>query len=621
MKRLRACFLFQTRPADHLSAGARVGFWLWNVLLLTGAGLGLGLVSLALAPANYGWPLFFDYLKHPAILALNLLPPLVLLALCYGITGRAWLSYLITALPVMALSFGNYYKLAFRDDPVIASDLLILGEAGKMAGNYQLFLSPKLVCALAGAVVSLLLLALLARGRPRLPARLAVSLASLAVAAGLTPVYLSEEVYNANTNLDHINQWSATQQYISRGLFYPFLHSIQDAIPQPPAGYSEAEVSALLDTYTAADIPEDQKVNVVGVMLEAFADFSVYGQIEFQQDVYALFHQLEAESYSGRLVTNIFAGGTVDTERAFLTGESSSSHNPRSNVDSFVWYFKSQGYQTSGDHPSYNWFYNRRNINTYLGFDQYRFVEDFYTQFTNGGVANDSIFFPQLTKSILEQLEEDVPLFSFSVSYQGHGPYGSEECWYGDVDDFIGNHELDQASRTILANYFGSQMDTQVYLMEMVDTFRTLDEPIVLVVFGDHKPWLGNNSTVYSALGIDLSLSSVDSFYSYWSTPYLIWANNAAKETLNNDFVGEGPDLSPCFLMNLLFDLCSWEGDAYMQAVSPIWTQLPVIHHLNRYVTAEGDFVAQPTPEQESLIQQFRALEYYRSTHFDQGKE
>ena len=73
--------------------------------------------------------------------------------------------------------------------------------------------------------------------------------------------------------------------------------------------------------------------------------------------------------------------------------------------------------------------------------------------------------------------------------------------------------------------------------------------------------------------------------------------------------------------MNLLFDLCSWEGDAYMQAVYPIWTQLPVIHYLDRYVTADGDFVTQPTQEQESLVQEFRCLEYYRSTHFDQGKE
>ena len=48
------------------------------------------------------------------------LPPVVLAALLYGIAGRPWLAYVLTALPVLGLSFGNYYKLAFRDDPVIA---------------------------------------------------------------------------------------------------------------------------------------------------------------------------------------------------------------------------------------------------------------------------------------------------------------------------------------------------------------------------------------------------------------------------------------------------------------------------------------------------------------------
>jgi len=81
---------------------------------------------------------------------------------------------------------------------------------------------------------------------------------------------------------------------------------------------------------------------VVGVMLEAFADFSQYEQIQFQQDVYALYHDLEAESYSGTLLTNIFAGGTIDTERAFLTGIPSGDYDYRSNASSYAWYLKSQ---------------------------------------------------------------------------------------------------------------------------------------------------------------------------------------------------------------------------------------------------------------------------------------
>ncbi len=618
MKRLSTYFLFQTRPGDALSPRQRTAFWCWNALLTAGAAVGLGLASLLLATGTYSARvLFMDYLRHPALLALNLLPAVVLMALLYALTGRAWLAYLITALPVLGLSLGNYYKLTFRDDPVLASDLLILGEAGQMAGKYHLFLDLKialaLICAAAGGVA----LFLTARGRPRAAVRGGIAAAALAAALALVPVYASDSIYNKNANVEHINQWSSTQQYVSRGLMYPFLHSVKGAMPNPPEGYSEKEAAALLARYEDADIPEDKKVNIVGVMLEAFADFSVYDQLELQKDVYGSYHALEAESYTGNLLTNIFAGGTVDTERAFLTGMAPDDINYRSNTSSYVWYLKGQGYQTSGDHPSNDWFYNRLNVNSYLGFDRYRFSEDHYAAIAGADTAFDNVFFHELTSSVVDQIQSGGgPLFSFSVSYQGHGPYSEDICWWGGVDDFVGNHDLPQEQRTILANYLGSVMSTQYYLSEMVDVFRTMDEPIVVVAFGDHKPWLGNGSSVYNALGIDLSRYSQESFYNYWSTRYLIWANDAAKEVIGNDFVGEGPDVSPCFLMNVLFEQLGWEGDAYMRAVEECRRELPMIHRYGAYLTADGEITMEPTGEQAELARRFHWLEYYRLHHF-----
>lgn len=616
MKKFFSVFLFQKRPVEELSRGKKGLFWAWNWVLLIGAALMLGLASLTLAIGSYGWNIFFDLLKKPALLCLNLLPPVVLAVLLYGIIGRSWIAYLVTAVPVAALSIGDFYKLAFRDDPVVAADLLILGEAGKMAGRYKLFYADKVLFTVLVVVVSAVLLALFARGRMKSwKSRLAVALAALVAAGALVPVYNSDKIYSANSNAEHIQIWSATQQYLSRGLLYPFLHSIKDAVTTPPEGYSQKEVDALLAQYEEADIPEDQKVNIVGIMLEAFADFSGYDQIEIAPEVYEYYHELEAESYTGNLVTNIFAGGTINSERAFLSGISSGDHNYRTSTSSYVWYLRSQGYQTSGDHPCYEWFYNRPNINEYLGFERYRFA-DYYSQFCTGGVAYDYIFMPQLTASVLEQMESDQPLFSFSVSYQGHGPYSSETCRWGEVDDFVGNQELDEASRTILANYFGSVQDTQSHLKELVEALRESEEPVVLVLFGDHKPWLGNGSSVYSALGIDLSGQDKESYYSYWSTRYLIWANDAAKEALGNDFVGTGPDVSPCFLMNVLFDQCGWAGDAYMQAVYDCWQELPVISTHGRYITADGELTAVLTEEQQVLADRFAMLEYDRMKHF-----
>ena len=614
MKRLFSCFLFQKRPKDGLSAPRRAAFWLWNALLMLGAALALGLLCLMLAPAQYGWELFYDYFAHPALVALNLLPPVVLMALLFGLTGRAWLAYALTALPVLALAAANAYKMFFRDDPVIAADLLLLGEAGNMAGKYQLFLFGKLAAALACALLSAALLALLARGRPRARFRALTAGAALACAAALAPLYASDQAYQDNASEEHINKWSVTQQYVSRGLLYPFLHSVKDAFPRPPEGYDQREAEQWLAQYEDAAIPEDKKVNLVGIMLEAFTDFSQFEEIQFSQDVYAVWHALEQEGYSGSLLANIFAGGTVNTERAFLTGVADGNYDYRGEAPSYVRYLKGQGYRATGSHPSYNWFYNRQNVNAYLGFDSYRFTEDYFGPVYGADpVLNDDGFLPDLTRTVLEQLEQDAPLFSFSVTYQGHGPYGDRECWWGEPEDFFTNPGLDDASRYILSNYLGSVMATQRHLADMVDAFRASDEPIVLVVFGDHKPWLGNGNSVYHALGVTLDQDSQEGFYNYWSTPYLIWANEAAKAAVGRDIAGEGPDISPCFLMNVLFEQLGWTGDAYMQAADQCRAQLPVIHSHGVRLTAGGELTAQLPPEQAELARRLLCLSYCRA--------
>lgn len=614
MKQLFSCFLFRKRPEDGLSAPRRAAFWLWNGLLMLGAALALGLLCLMLAPAQYGWELFYDYFAHPALVALNLLPPVVLMALLFGLTGRAWLAYALTALPVLALAAANAYKMFFRDDPVIAADLLLLGEAGNMAGKYQLFLFGKLAAALACALLSAALLALLAQGRPRARFRALTAGAALACAAALSPLYASDQAYQDNASEEHINKWSVTQQYVSRGLLYPFLHSVKDAFPRPPEGYDQREAEQWLAQFEDGAIPEDKKVNIVGIMLEAFTDFSQFEEIQFSQDVYAIWHALEAEGYSGALLSNIFAGGTVNTERAFLTGVADGNYDYRGEAPSYVRYLKGQGYRATGSHPSYNWFYNRQNVNAYLGFDSYRFTEDYFGPVYGADpVLNDDGFLPDLTRTVLEQLEQDAPLFSFSVTYQGHGPYGDRECWWGEPEDFFTNPGLDDASRYILSNYLGSVMATQRYLSDMVDAFRASDEPIVLVVFGDHKPWLGNGNSVYHALGVNLDQDSREGFYNYWSTPYLIWANEAAKAAVGRDIAGEGPDISPCFLMNVLFEQLGWTGDAYMQAADQCRAQLPVIHSHGVRLTAGGELTAQLPPEQKELARRFLCLSYYRA--------
>ena len=615
---MRQFFLFQKTASPAWSPAKKALFWIWNLGVLLTSGVGVCLISLMLATGHYAMRLIFGYFECPLIFVLNLLPVLALLLLLYGLTGRAQLSFGVTAALVFGLSTGNYYKLMFRNDPLMFADLLLLKEAGDMAGKYHLFLDWKLGLMIACWVFGVLFLHFLVRGRPRGRGRGICALAGVTACTLLYPVMLDSDLYNQHTayyaRLNNI--WSATQQYIARGFLYPFLHSISEAIETPPENYSADRAEAILSAYSDADIPEEEKVNIIGIMLEAYSDFSRLGVPELAADVYEVWHNLEAEGYSGDLVTNIFAGGTINTERCFLTGFSNLV-NFRARTNSYAWYFRSQGYRVEGMHPCYEWFYNRLNVNESLGFEDYYFVENYFSPMSGGGVALDDIFFPELLKTYQAAETPDQPYFSFSVTYQGHGPYNDDVCWWGEKGDYVAdNGAYTEAQQYILDNYFGSIYNTNQHLKALTDYLRTDDEPVVLLLFGDHMPWMGDGNSVYEAMGLNLDLSTQEGFFNYYGTRYLIWANDAAKEVLGQDFTGEGPALSPNFLMNQVFRLCGWEGPAFMQATQQVMDRVPVINTPTGLYVENGTLTGSLSPEGQALVEDYNILQYYYRSHF-----
>ena len=584
----------------------------YMAVMLVLMGVGIGCVSLLLASSFFGrdgGAIFFNYFKHPHILALNLLPPILLVLLFWFLFGRAGAAFGTAAGIVLGFSVANFYKIQRRDDPLLAIDLTTVGEAGDILSRYQLTFHWKIGVTIFAVVFGVLFAHFLMRGRP--PGRRVRAIGAAAVlvcGAACAPLYASDTLYDeqvAGTEL--IDIWSDMQVYVSKGFVYPFLHSIPDAFPHPPEGYDEEQAQALLGAYEDGTIEEDEQVNIISIMLEAYMDLPVFENDRFQlsQDLYAPLHELQAECVSGPLVTNIFAGGTKDTEQGFLTGYTDPG-TYRSLVNTYVWYLRSQGYTTEGFHPGGGWFYNRKNVNEYFGFERYLFVEDFEVE-----DRSDEFFFSEL-KEMWESRDKSAPYFNYSLSFQNHGGYDTAST--GEVS-YVVQGELSDETYNMLNNYLTGVADTTQRLAGLADYFRDCEEPVVLVFFGDHMPWMGNGNSGYTDMGLNLDLGDQEGFLNYYSTRYYIWANDAAKAVTGNDFVGEGEAISPCFLMSKVFDLCGWEGPAYMQAMRTVSQRLPVIQSLGNYM--EGGVITQTlSPEGAELAADFSSLEYYWQNHF-----
>lgn len=580
-----------------------------TLLLLVAAGLSISAFSLALS----GWN-GVSWAGNPTLFFWNTLPVFLLLGLIWLASGQAWLACLVTGALIFLLTGANYFKVMFRDDPMLWEDLFRMREGLQMSDQYQVALTPMMFLWIGVIVAATVVLFFLGRGRPKATLRLlaltAVGMVSLVC---FDYIYPDDQRYTALAG-EHAQD--EREAYAATGVVYPFFHSAGDYLSSS-SSYDERAARQTYNQYTDGVIPPEKKVNLISIQMEAFADLSLYDIDGLSPEVYRDFHELQAESYSGTLITDIFAGGTTETEWAVLTG--GNQHGDfKTKTDSVAWYLKSQGYTANGSHPCRDWFYDRKHVNPNLGLDDYLFTDNYYYQFIEEGedVAYDEVFFPDLQQRLTEYFNtNDAPLFSFNVTYQGHGPYDTDRTWYGDgwvVDD--GSYTQEELN--LMNNYFGSLKNTGDNLETFFNYFRESKDPVVIVLFGDHNPWMGDANSVYNKLGIDLDLSTKEGFMNYYATRYLIWANDAAKEVLGCDFQGEGPDLSPNFLMTELFDLCGWEGPAFMQATRPVIEALPVINTPTGLYFEDGNLTKDLTDEDQALADRYDSLQYYWRKHF-----
>lgn len=151
--------------------------------------------------------------------------------------------------------------------------------------------------------------------------------------------------------------------------------------------------------------------------------------------------------------------------------------------------------------------------------------------------------------------------------------------------------------------------------MGLVDKLRESHRPAALLVYGDHKPWLGDQREVYDALGINLDMGTEEGLLDYLSTEYLLWINPAAEALLDREIRGQGPTVSPCYLMNVIFEQLGWEGNAFLKLMDEYRQVMPVVSSVGRYIV-DGQLVATIPEERLSLMQEFLTVQDYWKNNF-----
>ena len=169
--------------------------------------------------------------------------------------------------------------------------------------------------------------------------------------------------------------------------------------------------------------------------------------------------------------------------------------------------------------------------------------------------VSDDAFVDKVLETLNSRESAEQPLFLFGISMQNHGGYSDSgfeadvqtvglKGTYRDVNQYLSLMKLTDAARE-----------------KLVEGLKQIDEPVVLLVFGDHQPSL--QTGFYEEIGnpSEVQLHMV---------PFLIWKNYEQEAE-------ELPLTSINYLSTLLMESAGLEKPAYYRFLSEAMQVVPCL--------------------------------------------
>ena len=400
-----------------------------------------------------------------------------------------------------------------------------------------------------------------------------------------------------------------TQQWVTQrnGFLLNFTVALRYSSVEKPEGYSEETVLKLMEAYPSVEGDADavRPVNIVAVMNESFADFSVFDTFEASEDPTPFLHSLKENTVKGWMYSPVTGGGTATVEFEYLTGFTSLFQPPHTvayqlyveeGMPSLAALAGAQGYETTAFHPYKSSGWNRVLAYQYLSFDHQLYQEDVENPWYIRHYISDLSDYD----TIFDVTQAQDTTFLFNVTMQNHSGYA--QGWNNLERTIDLPAELTRTDSSA-EQYFALARESDNALRELITYYSNVDEPTLVVFFGDHQPPLKN--AFYEVLyGKKLSERTTEEVMQQYAVPFFIWANYDIEE--QEDVV-----ISPNYLGVLTAQMAGLPLTGYMNFLSQMYEVLPAITPVG-FVTADGQFVEEEelNEEQQAWLDTYEILNY-----------
>lgn len=542
-----------------------------------------------------------------------------------AIFSKNYRGFLTLSVIGMILLTVSYFKIQFRDVPLLPWDFMLISVAGSVVSRFKLVPSVSFVVALVAFIAIVVLMKFVTKKIYVDKIKLSVRIATLVISVGLLVVYAFSFLFTREIDL-----FEAKNFYSNNGFVLAFTESMQYINPvDEPAEYNEATMNEIAKKIESSVKEENGvKPNIIVLMSESFWDITRVKELGFKEEMFPTYRNLQKTSLTGELLTNVYNGGTVNSEFEAMTGFSvsylPSEYMPyqrclRPNFYSINSFLESSGYDSLAIHPFEKTNYNRNAAYEYMDFDKTVWEDDFDA---NADRMRGYISDHALTEKIIEEYkkhkaESNSPWFNLSVSMQNHGGY-----WESTLDK---NKKVDVDDSAFTETSRGSIEDlatglhyADLALGELIDYFKTVDEPTVIVMFGDHMSNAGqigdtllDQSSLIAKSDYDLSGvgkttndTNASNIYEQRRVPFMAWSN---YENVNKNC----GTLSVTQLLPTVLSEYNSIMPSYFYYLKNTQSILPACAS-GIFVNKDGacDFVGNMSEEQKKQYEEYWLIEY-----------
>jgi len=414
----------------------------------------------------------------------------------------------------IALGITNSILLSFRTTPLGAIDFQIFNSVDSIISMYLNITEIVLIFAAVLSVVVGLIIAWIKapKNKPKYLTTIIVVLGIVLFISSLNSFLVKEQVFSSDFG-------NLADAYNNYGFAYCFTRGFIDRGVKKPDDFSEERINLILkDIYADETTVPDIKPNIIMVQLESFFDVNYLEGLRFSENPIPVFAKLKESYPHGFLTVPSIGAGTANTEFEVLTGMSlryfGAGEYPYKTVlqkntcESIGFNLKELGYTNHAIHNHQGSFYKRHIVFPNLGFDTFTSLEYMNgVEFNPIGWAKDGVLTDEIMKALAYTAGPD---FIYAISVQGHGKYPGEVI---DETQQITIRGIEVEKELNAFEYFVNQLkEMDAFIDELIIELSEYEEPVALVLFGDHLPSLNIE---------DADLSNKNRF----EMEYVIWSN------------------------------------------------------------------------------------------------